>query len=99
MKAFANGINWFLSIFILLYIWVRFRFSDLYDTVTDSYRARYTKTNKNARHQTHEVEMLETAEFQLLGGLHKMNRGNKDAGQADIAKVAKQCNACLLNLN
>ena len=40
-----------------------------------------------------EVEMLETVELQLLGGLHKINRGNKDAGQADMEKVAKQCKA------
>ena len=36
--------------------------------------------------------------LQRLGGLHKMNRGNKDAGQADIEKVAKQCKARCISI-
>jgi chromosome segregation ATPase len=44
-----------------------------------------------------EVKMLETG-LQLLGGLHKMNRGNKDARQADIEKVAEQCKARCMSI-
>lgn len=36
---------------------------------------------------------LETIELQILGGLHKLKRGNKNEGEHDIEKVARKCKA------